>query len=94
MNTLRKALFGNSQEPLNLTKEDFCSTLKQEIPQNEETNRTQEIIKKFNMKNGQKLTMLYLKKGVLHLADVFENFVQTSTEEYGINPLYSYSAPG
>ena len=28
------------------------------------------------------------------LDDVFENFVQTSTEEYGINPLCSYSAPG
>ena len=31
---------------------------------------------------------------VLQLADAFENFVQTSTEEYSINPLYSYSAPG
>ena len=38
--------------------------------------------------------MLYLKMDVLQLADVFENFVQTSTEEYGINPLHSYSAPG
>ena len=31
---------------------------------------------------------------VLQLTDVSENFVQTSTEEYGINPLYSYSTPG
>ena len=38
--------------------------------------------------------MLYLKIDVLQLAYVFENFVQTSTEEYGINPLFSYSAPG
>ena len=38
--------------------------------------------------------MLYLKMDVLQLTDVFENFVQTSTEEYGINPLYSYSLPG
>ena len=38
--------------------------------------------------------MLYLKMDVLQLADVFENFVQTSTEEYGINPMHSYSAPG
>ena len=38
--------------------------------------------------------MLYLKMDVLQLSDIFENFVETSTEEYGINPLYSFSAPG
>ena len=31
---------------------------------------------------------------VLQLADVFENFVEKATLEYGINPLYSYSLPG
>ena len=31
---------------------------------------------------------------VLHIADVMENFVEKSTLEYGINPLYSYSLPG
>ena len=50
---------GNFQEPLNLTKEDFWSTLKQTTPPDEEINRTQEIITKFNVKNGQELTMLY-----------------------------------
>ena len=38
--------------------------------------------------------MLYLKMEVLPLADVFENFVEKSTLMYGINLLYSYSAPG
>ena len=38
--------------------------------------------------------MFYLKMNVLQLTDVFENYVQTSTEEYGINPFYSFSAPG
>ena len=37
--------------------------------------------------------MLYSKKDVLQLADVFENFVEKATLEYGINPLYSYSLP-
>ena len=46
------------------------------------------------MKNGQKLTMLYLKMDVLQLVDVFENFVESSTRKYKINPLYSYSLPG
>ena len=52
---------GNFQEPLNLTKEDFWSTLKQTTPPDDEINRTQEIVKKFNVKNGQELTMIYLK---------------------------------
>ena len=86
--------FGNFQEPLDLTKEDFWSTLKQTTPPDEEKNRTQEIIKKFNVKNGQELSMLYLKMDVLQLADVFENFVEKATLEYSINPLYSYSLPG
>ena len=38
--------------------------------------------------------MLYLKMDVSQLADVFENFVESSTREYNINPLYSYSLPG
>ena len=38
--------------------------------------------------------MLYLKMDVLQLIDVFKNFVEESTLEYGINPLYSYSLPG
>ena len=84
----------NIQEPLNLSPEDFWSTLKQTTPSLQEINRTQEIIKKYDLKNGQRLTMFYLKMDVLQLADVMENFVEKSTLEYGINPLYSYCLPG
>ena len=63
-------------------------------PPDEEIDCTQEITKKFNLKTGIDLTLFYLQMDVLQLADVFENFVQTSAEEYGINPLYSHSAPG
>ena len=38
--------------------------------------------------------MFYLQMYVLQLADVFENFVQTSIEVCGIIPLHSCSAPG
>ena len=58
------------------------------------SSRTRNINKKLDIENGQELTMLYLKMDVLQLADVFENFVETSTLMYGINPLYSYSAQG
>ena len=84
----------NIQEPINLSPEDFWSTLKQTTPSLEEINRTQEIIKKYDLKNGQELTELYLKMDVLQLADVMENFVEKSTLEYGINPSYGYSLPG
>ena len=40
---------GNFQEPLNLTNENFWSTLKQSYPSDEEISRTQEIIKKFDL---------------------------------------------
>ena len=84
----------NFQEPLNLEKENFRSTLKQSYPSDEEINRRQEIIEKDKIKNGQELTVLYLKMDVLQLADVFKNFVESSTREYKFNPLYSYSLPG
>ena len=84
----------NIQEPINLCPEDFWSTLKQTNPSLEEINRTQETIKKYDLKNGQELTMLYLKMDVLQLTDVFENFVEKSTLEYGINFSYSYTLPG
>ena len=38
--------FGNFQEPPNLTKEDFWSTLKQSCPSDEEISCTQNILKK------------------------------------------------
>ena len=84
----------NFQEPINLTKEDYWSTLTQSYPSDDDIKRTQELIDKNKIKNGRELTMLYLKMDVLQLADVFENFVESSTREYKIYPLYSYSLPG
>ena len=84
----------NFQEPLNLTKEDFWSKLKQDTPPDDEIKCTQEIIRKFNLKTGIDLTMFFLQMDVLQLADVFEISVLTSTEQYGINPLYPYQLLG
>ena len=77
-----------------LEKEDFFSKLKNEYPSEDEIKRTKEIIKLFNIKNGEELTRLYCKSDVILLADVFENFVKVSAEEYKINPLYCVSLPG
>ena len=81
-------------KPLNLTKEDYWSTLTQSYSSDDDIKRTQELIVKNKIKNGRELTMLYLKMDVLQLADVFESFVESSTREYKVNPLFSYSLPG
>ena len=48
------------QKPVdNLEKEDFFSKLKNKCPADEEVERTKEIIKKFNNKNGEELTKIY-----------------------------------
>ena len=78
----------------NLKKEDFLNKLKNGYPDDEEIERTKEIIKLFNIKDGEELTKLYCKSDVILLADVFEKFVKVSTDEYKINPLYCVSLPG
>ena len=77
----------------NLKNEDFFSKLTNECPDDEEIERTKEIIKLFDLKNGEELTKLYCKSDVILLDDVIEKFVKTSTEEYGLNLLYSMSLP-
>ena len=81
------------QKPVdNLKKENFFSKLKKDYP--DEIERTKEIVKLFNIKDGEELTKLYCKKDVILLVDVMEKFVKVSFEEYGINPLYCVSLPG
>ena len=83
------------KKPVNdLKKEDFFSKLKNDYPDDDEIERTKEIIKLFDIKNGEELTRLYCKSDVILLADVFEKFVKVSTKEYKINPLYCVSLPG
>ena len=62
-------------QSLNLTKEDYWSTLTQSYLCDDDIRRTQQLIDKYNITTPQHFTMLYLKMDVLQLADVFENFV-------------------
>ena len=83
------------QKPVNdLKKEQFFSKLKNKCPDDEEIERTKEIIKIFNIKNGEELTEIYLKSDVLLLACMFEKFINISVNRYDINPLYCVSLPG
>ena len=81
-------------QPLNLTKEEYWSTLTQSYPCDDDVKRIQQLIDKCNITTPQQLTMLYLKMDVLQLADVFENFLESFPREYNIIPFYSYSLPG
>ena len=83
------------QNPVDiLEKKDFFSKLKNKCPDDEEIERTKEIIKIFDIKNGEELTEIYLKSDVLLLACVFEKFIKVSVNEFKINPLYCVSLPG
>ena len=87
--------FDDYKKPVdNLKRENCFSKLKNDYPDDGEIERTREIIKLFNIKDGEDLTRLYCKKDVILLADVMEKFVKVSFEEYGINPLYCVSLPG
>ena len=78
----------------NLENKDFYSKLKNKCPDDNEIDRTREISKKFNIKDGKELTELYCKSDVLLLTCVFEKFIDVSKNEFGINPLYFVSLPG
>ena len=78
----------------NLKKEHFFSKLKNKCPDDEEIERTKEINKIFNIKNGEELTKIYLHSDVLLLACVFEKFIKVSVNDFKINPLYCVSLPG
>ena len=46
------------------------------------------------MKNMSDYQNYYLKKNVLLLADVFENFISRSLEIYKLDPSHYFSSPG
>ena len=73
--------------------EDFFSKFKK-CPSVEKKRKNKRNNEKFNIKNGEKLTQLYLKSDVFLLACVFGNFIRVSANEFGINPLHCVSVPG
>ena len=52
------------------------------------------IWNEFNMKNVGDYHHHYLKKDILLLADVFEKFIDTCLEFYGLDPCHYFSSPG
>ena len=81
------------EELLKSGKEAYFSKTKNKIPDQGEIDRTNEIMKLFNIKNGRELTELYNKADFILLTDIFEKFFKVSISEFGINPLYHISLP-
>ena len=59
-----------------MAKEDFFSNLKNKCPRDDEIQRTEKIIKKFVIKNGEELKKLYLKSHVNFLAEILKNLIK------------------
>ena len=58
--------FDDYKKPVdNLEKEDFFSKLKNDYPDDDEMERTKEIIKLFDIKSGEKLAKMYCKSDVI-----------------------------
>ncbi|XP_072023065.1 uncharacterized protein [Amphiura filiformis] len=88
----------NSLEKLQETrlplKEAFYSKLIEEEISDEDYQHAQKVWNAFDMKTMREYHDLYLKSDVLLLADVFENFRKVCLENYELDPLWYYTAPG
>ena len=60
----------------------------------EEYRRAQKVWKEFGCKTMLDYHDLYLKTDVLLLADVMENYRDVCYKNYGLDPLWYYTAPG
>jgi hypothetical protein len=75
-------------------KSKFFSSLTNEDISDTDYNRAQNAWNTFGMKTMRDYHDLYLKTDVLLLADVMENFRKVCRENYGLDPMWYYTAPG
>ena len=72
----------------------FYSSLTDESIKQKEYDHAQEVWKQLNCKTLGDYHDLYLKTDVLLLADVFQKFRETCMNNYKLDPLHYYTAPG
>ena len=75
-------------------KSTFFSSLKDKCISKEECDRAINVWNVFEIKTLGEYHDLYLKTDVLLLADVFEKFIKTCSDYYGLDPCHYYSSPG
>ena len=71
----------------------FDSKLKEQNLSTDDYAHAQNVWKTFNIKNLGEYHDLYMKTDVLILADVFENFRNTSLNTYKLDPCHYYGVP-
>ena len=99
---LRKGVFPydwlDGFDKLNATqlppKEEFYSRLNDTNISNEDYEHAQKVRNRLNMKTIRDYHDHYLKNDVLVLADVFENFRDVCSQNYELDPVWYYTAPG
>ena len=75
-------------------KEAFHSILNDSGISEEDYIHAQKVWKTFKMKTMRDYHDLYLKSDVLLLSDVFENFRDVCIDNYRLDPMFYYTAPG
>ena len=76
------------------SRECFFSSLKGRGLSDDEYSRAVKVWNVFGMKTFGEYHDLYLKCDVLLLYDVFERFISTCLEYYGLDPCHYFSSPG
>ena len=72
----------------------FFSSLKDSGISEEEYQRANSVWNTFKRNTLRDCHDLYLKTDVLLLADVFQKFIKTCLDYYGLDPCHYFSAPG
>ena len=75
-------------------KSKFFSSLKDECISEKSYQRANNVWNAFKMKTIGDYHDLYLKTDLLLLADVFEKFIKTCLDYYGLDPCHYFSSPG
>ena len=75
-------------------KESFYSSLSDEHISDEDYEHAKKVWDAFGMKTLEDYHELYNKTDVLLLADVFENFRDICSSNYGLDPAHYYTSPG
>ena len=89
MNNFKK--FNETELP---SKNKFFSSLKNEDISEKDYEKAKDIWNTFNIKNLGEYHDLYLINDVLLLCDVFEKFINTCLNYYGLDPCHYFSSPG
>ena len=75
-------------------KKNFYSKLNNTDRSDEDYKHAQKVWNEFGCKTMRDYHDLYLKTDVLLLADVMENYRKICIKNYGLDPLWYYTAPG